>query len=95
VQTQFNSTPIKALVDSGASVSVMSKKAFKTVWEHWKMQRLPMGGLVISRAACGPISVPRRTTAHNTVSSSVLCTGYVVNRTVSCVIMNMILVTII
>jgi hypothetical protein len=42
VQTTVNGTPIKALVDSGASVSVMSKKAFKTVWEHWKMQCLPL-----------------------------------------------------
>jgi hypothetical protein len=42
VQTQVNGTPIEALVDSGALVSVMSKKAFKTVWEHWKMQRLPI-----------------------------------------------------
>jgi hypothetical protein len=31
VQTQVNGTPIEALVDSGASVTVMSKKAFKTV----------------------------------------------------------------
>jgi hypothetical protein len=42
VQTQVNGTPIEDLVNSGASVSVMSKKAFKTVWEHWKMQRLPI-----------------------------------------------------
>jgi hypothetical protein len=42
VQTQVNGTPIEALVDSGALVSIMSKKAFKTVWEHWKMQRLPI-----------------------------------------------------
>jgi hypothetical protein len=42
VQTQVNSTPIEALVDSGALVSVMSEKAFKTVWEHWKMQCLPI-----------------------------------------------------
>jgi hypothetical protein len=42
VQMQVNGMPIKALVDSGASVSVMSKKAFKTVWEHWNMQRLPI-----------------------------------------------------
>jgi hypothetical protein len=34
VQTQVNGTPIEALVNSGALVSVMSKKAFKTVWEH-------------------------------------------------------------
>jgi hypothetical protein len=33
-QTQVNGTPIEALVDSGASVSIMSKKAFKAVWEH-------------------------------------------------------------
>jgi hypothetical protein len=31
VQTQVNGTPIEALVDWGASVIVMSKKAFKTV----------------------------------------------------------------
>jgi hypothetical protein len=30
---------MEALVDSGASVSVMSERAFKTVWEHWNMQR--------------------------------------------------------
>jgi hypothetical protein len=42
VQMQVNGTPIEALVDLGASVSVMSKKAVKTVWEHWKMQRLPL-----------------------------------------------------
>jgi hypothetical protein len=42
VQTQVNGTPIEALVDSGALVSVMSEKAFKTVWEHWNMQRLPI-----------------------------------------------------
>jgi hypothetical protein len=42
VQTQVNGTPMEALVDSGASVSVMSKRAFKTVLEHWKMQRLPI-----------------------------------------------------
>jgi hypothetical protein len=42
VQTQVNGTPIEALVNSGALVSVMSKKAFKTVWEHWNMQRLPI-----------------------------------------------------
>jgi hypothetical protein len=50
VQTQVNVTPIEALVDSGASVSVMSKKAFKTVWEHWKIQRLPItDALTVSR----------------------------------------------
>jgi hypothetical protein len=54
-----------------------------------------MGGLVISCAACRAISAGRRTTAHITIVSSVLCTGYVVNKIVSCVLMNMILVTII
>jgi hypothetical protein len=42
VQTQVNGTPMEALVDSGALVSVMSKRAFKTVWEHSKMQPLPI-----------------------------------------------------
>jgi hypothetical protein len=56
---------------------------------------LLMGGLVISRAACRAISARRRTTAHITVVSSVLCTGYVVNKTVSCVLMNIILVIVI
>jgi hypothetical protein len=40
----------------------------------------------------------QRAQAHNsthTVSTSVLCTCYVVNKTVSCVLMNMILVAII
>jgi hypothetical protein len=54
-----------------------------------------MGGLVISRAACGAISARKHTTAHITVVSSVLCTGYEVHKTVSCVLMNMILVIII
>jgi hypothetical protein len=54
-----------------------------------------MGGLVISRADCRAISARRRTTAHFTVVSTVLCTGYVVNKTVSCVLMNVIFVTII
>jgi hypothetical protein len=34
MQTQVNGTPTEALVDSGASDSVMSEKAFKTVWEE-------------------------------------------------------------
>jgi hypothetical protein len=33
---------MEALVNSGALVSVMSERAFKTVWEHWNMQRLPI-----------------------------------------------------
>jgi hypothetical protein len=54
-----------------------------------------MGGLVISRADCRAISARRRTTTHFTVVSTVLFTGYVVNKTVSCVLMNVILVTMI
>jgi hypothetical protein len=42
VQRQVNGTPMEALVDSSASVSVVSERAFKTVWEHWKMQCLPI-----------------------------------------------------
>jgi hypothetical protein len=54
-----------------------------------------MGRLLISRAECSAISARRRTTAHFTVVSTVLCTGYVVTKTVSCVLMNVILVTMI
>jgi hypothetical protein len=54
-----------------------------------------MGRLVISRAHCCATSARRRTTAHITVVSTVLCTGYVVNKYVSCVLMNVILVTMI
>jgi hypothetical protein len=50
---------------------------------------------VISRADCCAISARRRTTAHITVVSTVLGTGYVVNKTVSCVLMNEILMTMI
>jgi hypothetical protein len=53
------------------------------------------GRLVISRADCCAISARRRTTAHITVVSTVLGTGYVVNKTVSCVLMNEILMTMI
>jgi hypothetical protein len=41
------------------------------------------------------ISARRRTTAHFTIVSTVLSTGYVENKTVSCVLMNGILVTMI
>jgi hypothetical protein len=58
-----------------------------------------MGRLVITRADCCAMSARRRTTAHITVVtvvvSTVLCTGYVVNKTVSCVLINVILVTMI
>jgi hypothetical protein len=42
VQTQVSGTQMEAVVNSGALVSVMSERAFKTVWEHWNMQRLPI-----------------------------------------------------
>jgi hypothetical protein len=45
-----------------------------------------MGRLLISRAKCRAISARRRTTAHFTVVSTVLCSGYVVNKTVPCVL---------
>jgi hypothetical protein len=50
---------------------------------------------VISRADCRAISARRRTTAHFSVVSTVVSTGYVVNKTVPCVLMNGILVTMI
>jgi hypothetical protein len=56
---------------------------------------MTMGGLVISRADCRAISACRRTLTHFTVVRTVLCTGYVVNKTVSCVLMNGILMTMI
>jgi hypothetical protein len=68
VQTQVNGTPMEALVDSGASVSVMSKRAFKTVWEHWKMQRLPIpAALNVSGVNGEKIDVTglRRDSSHN------------------------------
>jgi hypothetical protein len=52
-----------------------------------------MGWLLISRAECRAISVLWRTTADLTIVSTALCTGYVVNKTVSCVLMNVILVS--
>jgi hypothetical protein len=69
----------------------------RMVWRYKmvKYRVFLMGGLVISRAAFRALSAHRRTTEHITVASSVLCTGYVVNKAVSCVLMNMILVIII
>jgi hypothetical protein len=54
-----------------------------------------MGGLVISRSDCRAISERRCTTAHFTVVSTVLWSGNVENKTVSCVLMNVNLVTMI
>jgi hypothetical protein len=54
-----------------------------------------MGWLVISCAECHAISARRRTTAHFTVVSTDLCSGYVVDKTVSCVLMHAILMTMI
>jgi hypothetical protein len=53
-----------------------------------------MGRLLISRADYRATSARRRTTAHPTVVRRFLCSGYVVSKKVSCVLMNMILVTI-
>jgi hypothetical protein len=62
---------------------------------HAALPVLAMGRLVISRADCCAMSARGRTAAHITVVSTVLCTSYVVNKTVSCVRMNVILVTMI
>jgi hypothetical protein len=48
----------------------------------------PMGRLLISRADSSAASARRRTTAHPTVVSRVLCTGYVVNKKLSCVLIS-------
>jgi hypothetical protein len=47
-----------------------------------------MGRLLISRADSSAASARRRTTAHPTVVSRVLCTGYVVNKKLSCVLIS-------
>jgi hypothetical protein len=54
-----------------------------------------MGRLLLSRAECRATSAHRRTTAHFTVGRTGLHSGYVVNKTVSCVLMNVILVSMI
>jgi hypothetical protein len=61
-----------------------------------ELSNITPNGRVIDK----PRRLPRhqRAEAHNSthnVSTSVLCFGYVVNKTVSCVLMNMILVAII
>jgi hypothetical protein len=74
----------------GEDAVILLLKPYTLYYNHgWE------GYIVIRCAACRAISTRRRTTAHITVVSSVLCTVYVVNKTVSCVLMNMILVTII
>jgi hypothetical protein len=55
----------------------------------------PLGRLLISRADYRATSARRRTTAHPTFVRRFLCSGYVLSKKVSCVLMNMILVTII
>jgi hypothetical protein len=70
-------------------------KTIKSVTQQTEEKFDTMGRLVISRADCCAMSARRRTTAHITIVSTVLCTGYVVNKTVSCVLMNVILVTMI
>jgi hypothetical protein len=54
-----------------------------------------MGRLLISRADYRATSARRHTTAHPTVVRRFLCSGYVLSKKISCVLMNMILVTII
>jgi hypothetical protein len=47
-----------------------------------------MGRLLISRADSSAASARRHTTAYPTVVSRVLCTGYVVNKKLSCVLIS-------
>jgi hypothetical protein len=54
-----------------------------------------MGRLLISRAERRATRARRRTTAHFTVVSTVLCSCYVVNKTASCLLMNVILMSVI
>ena len=42
VKAMVNGTEVECLMDSGASISVMSEKTLKTVWNQWKFFRLPM-----------------------------------------------------
>jgi hypothetical protein len=83
------------------SINMSNQKGFSSYLgkSHYKRKKyfvrrktILMGGLVKSRAACRSISERRRTRAHITVVSSFLFSVYVVNKTVSCVLMNMILV---
>jgi hypothetical protein len=52
------------------------------------ISKVSMGRLLISRADSSAASARRRTTAHPTVVSRVLCTGYVVNKKISCVLIS-------
>jgi hypothetical protein len=74
------------------SIPLLIASAFKMKGLSLLIQ---MGWLLISRADYRATSVRRRTTAHPTVVRRFLCSGYVLSRKVSCVLMNMILVTII
>jgi hypothetical protein len=79
-RTPENLTPKNLTPDSGVGVGVdiFSKLGLGLP------QVLTMGGLVISRAEWRAISARKRTTAHITIVSTGLCTGFVVNKTVSC-----------
>jgi hypothetical protein len=49
-------------------VRVMSEKAFKTVWEHWKMQRLPIpANLTVSGVNGEKIDVKGYVKIHLTI----------------------------
>jgi hypothetical protein len=58
-------------------------------------QIVVMGRLLISRDDYRATSARRRTTADPTVVRIFLCSGYVLSKKVSCVLMHLILVTII
>ena len=42
VQVKTGDTTTQMLIDSGASVSVISKKFLKRIWGHWKIEKLPL-----------------------------------------------------
>jgi hypothetical protein len=81
------------LVNSAKKEDAVSVRQF--VFLQDKVHNISMGQLLISRADYRTTSARRRTTAHPTIFRRFLCSGFVLSRKVSCVLMNMILVKII
>lgn len=42
IKVKINETEVEALMDSGASISVISEKTLFRLWRHWDLFRLPM-----------------------------------------------------
>ena len=42
VEADVNGQKLKCLVDTGASISVISEKYFNSLWQNWTLHRLPM-----------------------------------------------------